>query len=192
MRDEIIYPFLNCNNVTVEVWEWIGNFISQFAGHVVTYPCWKLSHVSTIKEPHSVIVWTIIQGPFYVVALGHVDWGLSHWEMLHIRYVSTNVNIRYTWTALSHWLRDSTDREQAPPVRTHSVLWIYTGLRRGQFGKWEKAPDICIVIHVSCRFSKLNTREEQCLRLLKTIKHHHTCLTQILVVMNWLRSFWKK
>ena len=26
--------------VTVEVWEWISNFASNFTGHVITYPCW--------------------------------------------------------------------------------------------------------------------------------------------------------
>ena len=38
--DEITYPFLNFNGATVEVSEWIGNFIPHFIGHVITYPCW--------------------------------------------------------------------------------------------------------------------------------------------------------
>ena len=37
---EIIYPFPNFNGCTVEVWKWISNFISHFAGHVITYPWW--------------------------------------------------------------------------------------------------------------------------------------------------------
>ena len=41
--DEITYPFPNFNGCTVEVWEWISNFIPHFIGHVVTYPCWDLS-----------------------------------------------------------------------------------------------------------------------------------------------------
>ena len=28
---------------TVEVWEWISNFIPSFTGHVITYPCWGLN-----------------------------------------------------------------------------------------------------------------------------------------------------
>ena len=36
--DEITYALLNFNGATVEVWEWIGNFISHFTGHVITYP----------------------------------------------------------------------------------------------------------------------------------------------------------
>ena len=38
--DVIIYPLPNLNGVTVEVWEWISNFIPQSTGHVITYPCW--------------------------------------------------------------------------------------------------------------------------------------------------------
>ena len=38
--DEITYPFLNFNGATVEVYEWISNFIPHFTMHVITYPCW--------------------------------------------------------------------------------------------------------------------------------------------------------
>ena len=34
MRDEITCPFLNVNGATVEVWEWISNFIPPFTVHV--------------------------------------------------------------------------------------------------------------------------------------------------------------
>ena len=33
---EIAYPFPNFNVATVEVWEWISNFIPNFTGHVIT------------------------------------------------------------------------------------------------------------------------------------------------------------
>ena len=32
---EITYPFPNFNGTTVEVWEWISNFIPHFTGHVI-------------------------------------------------------------------------------------------------------------------------------------------------------------
>ena len=32
MWDEITYPFLNVNGATVEVWEWISNFIPHLLG----------------------------------------------------------------------------------------------------------------------------------------------------------------
>ena len=37
--DEITYPFPNFNGATVEVPEWIRNFIPHFTKHVITYPC---------------------------------------------------------------------------------------------------------------------------------------------------------
>ena len=40
MWDEITYEFPNFNDYTIEVREWISNFISHFIGHVITYPCW--------------------------------------------------------------------------------------------------------------------------------------------------------
>ena len=31
------------SHATVEVWEWISNFITHFTEHVLTYPCWDWS-----------------------------------------------------------------------------------------------------------------------------------------------------
>ena len=39
------YPFPNFNGATVEVWEWISNFIPHF----ITYPCWDSSKTMLIK-----------------------------------------------------------------------------------------------------------------------------------------------
>ena len=36
MYDEITYPFPNFNSCTIEVWEWISNFIPHFTGYVIT------------------------------------------------------------------------------------------------------------------------------------------------------------
>ena len=41
---EINYPFPNFNGATVEVWEWISNFIPHFTWHVITHPCWDQSY----------------------------------------------------------------------------------------------------------------------------------------------------
>ena len=38
--DEITYPFPNFNGCTVDVWEWINNFIPHFIMDVITYLCW--------------------------------------------------------------------------------------------------------------------------------------------------------
>ena len=46
--DEINYPFPNLNGCTIELWEWISNFIRHFIMDVITYPFLglKLYHVS--------------------------------------------------------------------------------------------------------------------------------------------------
>ena len=49
MWDEIIYPFPNFNALTVEVWEWISNFISHFTWRVFTYPCMDQSYSMSVK-----------------------------------------------------------------------------------------------------------------------------------------------
>ena len=43
--DEITYLFPNFNDSTVEVWEWISNFIPHYIMDVIAYPWWDLKHV---------------------------------------------------------------------------------------------------------------------------------------------------
>ena len=38
---EITFPFPNFNGCTIEVWEWISNFIPHFIMDVITDPCWN-------------------------------------------------------------------------------------------------------------------------------------------------------
>ena len=40
IRGGIIYPFPTSIGCTVEVWEWISNFISHFTRHVIIYQYW--------------------------------------------------------------------------------------------------------------------------------------------------------
>ena len=47
--DEIIYPFSNFNGCTVEVWEWISNFITHFIMDVIIDTCWDLSYTMLVK-----------------------------------------------------------------------------------------------------------------------------------------------
>ena len=38
--DEFTYPFPNFNGATVEVWEWISNFVPRVIIGVINYSCW--------------------------------------------------------------------------------------------------------------------------------------------------------
>ena len=38
--DEITYPFPNFDSCTVEVEEWVSNFVPYFIMDVITFPCW--------------------------------------------------------------------------------------------------------------------------------------------------------
>ena len=38
---KITYPFPHFDSATVDVWEWINSFISNFTGHIITYSCWE-------------------------------------------------------------------------------------------------------------------------------------------------------
>ena len=47
--DEITYQFTKFNGSTIEVWEWISNFIPHFTMDVITYPCWDQTKTMLIK-----------------------------------------------------------------------------------------------------------------------------------------------
>ena len=42
VQDKITYPFPNFNGATIEVWEWISNFIRHITMDVITYLCCDL------------------------------------------------------------------------------------------------------------------------------------------------------
>ena len=47
--DDITYPFPNFNGCTVEVWEWIINFIQHLSCHVISYPCCDYHQLLWVK-----------------------------------------------------------------------------------------------------------------------------------------------
>ena len=63
--DEMTYPFWNFYDCTVEVWEWISNFIPHFTGHVITYP--------VNKEHEDSHYW-----PFMRAQQGTISWMYFH------------------------------------------------------------------------------------------------------------------
>ena len=57
----ITYPFPNFNGCTVEVWEWICNFIPHFIIAVITYPCRDCSRIPAITA----IYWRRLTFPYF-------------------------------------------------------------------------------------------------------------------------------
>ena len=55
LREEITFPFPNINDCTVEVWEWISNFIPQFTGHVITRPCWVKYYILLLNGANDIM-----------------------------------------------------------------------------------------------------------------------------------------
>ena len=75
---KITYTFIKFKDVTLEIWEWIRNFIHSL-GHVITYPCWEYSESMLVKGPlvfhrsyvipHAVSIIKIRNVPCYIT--GH-------------------------------------------------------------------------------------------------------------------------
>ena len=55
----ITYPFPNFNGCTIELWEWISNFIPHFVMGMITYPCWDLSSTIWLKGDPAELVSTM-------------------------------------------------------------------------------------------------------------------------------------
>ena len=93
----ITYPFSNFNGCTVDVWEWISNFIVRFSMDANTYPCWDLSYTMLAKgapEWKIYIVWTKLpvqerkaqsQSSGLCVAFSPKE----RWDLHSLKYLST-------------------------------------------------------------------------------------------------------
>ena len=105
MWDEITYPFPNFNGYTVEVWEWISNFISHLIGPVITYAWWDVNQsISIIWAPGLPVVlsqyldlltdWTSL---FRHCGIGVITTHKSTWKLqkVHIYENTYNIYLRY-------------------------------------------------------------------------------------------------
>ena len=106
--DEIAYPFPNFNGCTVEVWEWISNFISHFIMDLIALDLF-LPVIN--KSFNSLCIHGLVM-PYRETSecswLGaHVATFLyRYWYRYHI-FIPITIS-RYTrnhWTSLCHWHR---------------------------------------------------------------------------------------
>ena len=87
MWDEITYPFPNFKGGTVEVWDWIRNFIPHFIGHVIAYhtlitvgvvaPCYALRHVLMFRPS---VISSVLQSRAPLV---HLRSPSGQWNLYH-------------------------------------------------------------------------------------------------------------
>ena len=62
--NEITCPFSNFNNsLTVEIWEWIRNFIQQLIMDAITSTCWHWSQTMSVNRAHGMISFTFNSQP---------------------------------------------------------------------------------------------------------------------------------
>ena len=68
--DKCTYPFPNFNGATVEAWEWMSNFFSDFTRYLITYPCCDSSWTMFIKGALWVCQW---YWGSYSISCVHID-----------------------------------------------------------------------------------------------------------------------
>ena len=73
---EISYPFPNFNGATVEVWDWMSNFIPQLTAHIIAY--WSVLRLKVTHVNKKGTWWPITKT--YPVTHQTVCWGLSHYR----------------------------------------------------------------------------------------------------------------
>ena len=76
--DEVMYPFSNFNNTTVEYCEWIGGFIPHCIGHVTTYPFCDLSLSMLVK------IAPYVYSKIYYDWFRHLDTDVNSTVLLHV------------------------------------------------------------------------------------------------------------
>ena len=100
MWDEITYPFLNFNGCTVEVQEWISNFIPHFIIGVITYPLNRVSKSDPWRQPPGpsvttkviscIAVYDVFVGLYFCNVFA-IFYSLSLFYMLYLLFLYVNI-----------------------------------------------------------------------------------------------------
>ena len=63
--DGVACPFPDFGGATVEVWEWMSDFVAHITGHAIACPCWDWGWTMLVEgAPGHLSTWTI---PFLVI-----------------------------------------------------------------------------------------------------------------------------
>ena len=102
--NEITYPFSTFKCATVEVWEWISNFMPRLIMYVITYPCRDWSYSMLIK-------W---RGTHFLALFFFLPLVLTHWG-------------RVTHICVSKLTIIGSDNGLAPG-RRQAIIWSNAGI----------------------------------------------------------------
>ena len=84
VRCKAIFP--NFNSCSIEVWEWISNFIPHFIMSVITYQCWDYSYTMFVKGTPEIQLSLKSQDFLVTIYQGMLLWwpflGLFNWNPL--------------------------------------------------------------------------------------------------------------
>ena len=101
MWDEITYPFLNFNGATVEVYEWISNFIPQFK-YVYNYLSMLGLNLKNVSKRgprcrYAVLLWIVVVIlSFFVTACDLFTFNFHHCS----GGIGTSATVKYRWQIL--------------------------------------------------------------------------------------------
>ena len=115
---KLLIHYQKSTGATIEVWEWISNFIPHSTEHMITYPSWYLSWPMLVKTP------------------GHQLWGKIPAMRVKFQHVpfqcqwDTKYNFIFAFLKKSEWkiIPDSTNNSGSYsqwPVDPQPALWLW-------------------------------------------------------------------
>ena len=104
MWNGINYPLPNFNGATVEVWEWMTNFIPHFIMDVINYPCWDQSEVMLVKRAFANVVNILLYIYIYIHgSIQYLHQDCYNYRLILISYIQKK-NHWSTELSLFMWL----------------------------------------------------------------------------------------
>ena len=131
--DEITYPFLNFNGCTIEVWEWISNFILHIIIDVITNPCWNLCWtLLVIRAPGNIAGDVIILRLYNCLQHHHDDLVRYGWVACDHGWNASGADVVQTY----HDIQVSDGRHHKNIVVVSCVIWLRWVITKVLFWRW--------------------------------------------------------
>ena len=125
--EEIIYIFPNWNGSTLQVWEWINNFMPHFIMDVISYPCW---YWNILRKGTHVIIDVVYTKKGLIALITFITYKLANvmvWCCKRINIFS----ILFCYVSISFLSVEDVNRH----VKAKAIFHVIR-LRSGSFRKW--------------------------------------------------------